>query len=127
MTVTIQSTAKHEPNVSDGARFRILSSRHGLLATQSLKSSQAEMNVQNLELQAGDTIDFVVDIIQELNSDQFLWAPMIQQVAVSDPVQKNTQTWNAIVDFHGPIKPKLTRQEQLAQVLMLTNEFWFVD
>jgi Protein of unknown function (DUF1553)/Protein of unknown function (DUF1549)/Planctomycete cytochrome C len=127
MTVTIQSTAKHEPNVSDGARFRILSSRHGLLATQSLKSSQAEMNVQNLELQAGDTIDFVVDIIQELNSDQFLWAPMIQQVAVSDPAQKNTQTWNAIVDFHGPIKPKLTRQEQLAQVLMLTNEFWFVD
>jgi hypothetical protein len=124
--VTIQSLAKHEPKVSDGARFRILSSRHGQLAATELKAAEAALNVDPIELQAGDTIDFVVDIIQELNSDQFLWAPVIQQIPAADePIQ--ALTWNATTDFVGPAKPKLTRQEQLAQVLMLTNEFWFVD
>lgn len=130
ITVSIHSLAKHEPNVSDGARFQILSSRHGRLADTKLKASEAAMNIDRIQLQAGDTLDFVVDILQELNSDQFLWAPVIQQIqtpALIGAEQYQPQNWNAIRDFAGPTLPKLSRQEQLVQVLMLTNEFWFVD
>ena len=38
MTVRIESLARHEPEVSDGVRFRIFSSRHGELARQVTQS-----------------------------------------------------------------------------------------
>jgi len=124
MRVSITSLAKHEPNVSDGVRFRIVSSQHGLLSTLSLKAAEAVMNVEQLDLQAGDTIDFVVDIVKELNSDQFLWAPVIRPL---EPASTDATYWDATRDYSGPSVRKLTKLEQLAQVLMLTNEFWFVD
>ena len=30
-------------------------------------------------------------------------------------------------DFHGPLTPPLTRWQELAQVLLMSNEFMFVD
>lgn len=124
MRIAITSLAKHEPQGSDGARFRIVSSRQGTLVSSALRAAEAALNVEQVEVQTGDTIDFVVDIINELNSDQFLWAPTIQQLDTSSADSTN---WQATRDFSGPSMRKLTKLEQLAQVLMLTNEFWFVD
>lgn len=134
MRISIQSLAKHEPNVADGARFQIFSSRHGLLATASLRAEQAELNLNSLDVEAGDTIDFAVDIIQQLNSDQYLWAPVIEQNSehqadglVGSQLETTAVTWDAARDFIGPQQPRLTDWEQLAQVLLMTNEFAFVD
>ena len=134
-TIAIESMARHEPDVSDGVRFRILSSRHGLLATAELKAAEAPLSMDALEVQAGDTIDFVVDILSELNSDQYLWSPIIRQVAVHSAGQSSTapgtesamDSWDAARDFHGPSPPRLSPQQRLAQVLLLTNEFSFID
>ena len=35
--------------------------------------------------------------------------------------------WSAAADFRGPAAQPLTAWEQYAQVLLLTNEFSFVD
>lgn len=134
MRVGVESIAKHEPDVADGARFQVVSSRHGVLASAILKADQAQLNVTSLEVQPGDTIDFVVDIIQQLNSDQYLWSPVIRQVDAQsvgespvNQVDKKSTVWDAASDFAGPSQPRLTRWEQLAQVLLMTNEFAFVD
>ena len=120
--------------MADGVRFQIHSSRHGLLASANLRAEQAELNVARLSVQAGDAIDFVVDIIQQLNSDQYLWAPVIRQIAdqiaeesTGDGLQNTLSDWDAARDFAGPSPPQLSRWEQLAQVLLMTNEFTFVD
>ncbi|MCA9194805.1 MAG: PSD1 domain-containing protein [Planctomycetales bacterium] len=126
MTVTVESVAQHEPDVSDGIRLRIISSRHGTLTEEHLRSSKASMAVERVELQPGDTIDFVVDIIQELNSDQFLWSPVIREQNEIDS-QSNLTDWDASRDFQGPVAQPLSQLEQLAQILMLTNEFQFID
>lgn len=118
MEIRIRSRAMHEPEVGDGVRFRILSSRHGLLKSVNLKASQEEMDVESIRVETGDTIDFVVDIFDGLNSDQHLWAPEIRSAEL---------VWNASRDFGGPVQPKLNSFEQLAQILMLTNELIFVD
>ncbi|MEQ1830796.1 MAG: DUF1553 domain-containing protein, partial [Pirellula sp.] len=118
MSISIRSIAKHEPTAGDGARFRILHGRLCLLQSKNLHASQANCNIDMLEVEKGDTIDFVVDILQGLNSDQYLWAPEIQST---------TSRWNATRDFVGPILPSLTPLEQLAQALLLTNELIFVD
>ena len=78
------------------------------------------MTVTNLAVKAGETIDFIVDIGTTLNNDQFLWHPVISS---------NDQTWDAREEFDGP-RPApqyLKPWEQYAQVLLLANEFAFVD
>jgi cytochrome c553 len=141
MRVSIESLARHEPDVSDGVGFRIVSSRHGMLLSQDLKASEARLDLEHLDVEAGDTIDFVVEVLQELNSDQHLWAPKIRELAITDPdtapqdprsleparAATDPRVWDAERDFVGPPPQLLNRLEQLAQTLMLTNEFLFVD
>ncbi|MFO0941717.1 MAG: hypothetical protein U0930_13255 [Pirellulales bacterium] len=110
-----------------------------MLAEAKLKATQQELNVDAIQVQPGDTIDFVVDILAELSHDQFLWAPKIERVDASNQVAKveSTKTseassasvslWDAQRDFFGPAEQPLSRLEQLGQVLMLSNEFAFVD
>ena len=82
-----------------------------------------ELNVDSLAVKAGDTVDFLVDIGNVLNSDQYLWTMAITEIKTSaEPAE-----WNSQADFTRDIPEKLTPWEQLAQVLLCSNEFLFVD
>jgi len=120
LTVNITGTLKHEPEQGDGVRAFIVSSRHGELKSVTIHKSKSDMTATNIVVKAGDTIDFIVDIGGTLNADQFLWVPVIKT---------DETTWNARAEFDGP-RPApelLTPWEQYAQVLLLANEFAFVD
>jgi hypothetical protein len=152
MTVAINSVARHEPQVSDGVRFWIISSRQGILHKAELKSGEIGLNWESIDVREGDTIDFVVDILGELNSDQFLWAPVIRRISSktvvveeeeeeeegkdAQPLSVTAQpisvtepsfSWDAKRDFRGPVSVALNPAEQLSHALLLTNEFAFVD
>ncbi len=77
-TYRIASQLTHDPDVGDGIRGFISSSRHGLVKSATVHHRTEVMNIDSIELQAGDRLDFVVDIREGLNSDQFLWAPHIE-------------------------------------------------
>jgi hypothetical protein len=118
--VDITGTLKHEPEQGDGVRGFIVSSRDGELKSADVHKAKVAMTATNVVVKAGDTIDFIVDIGGTLNADQFLWAPIIKDT---------TTTWDARAEFDGP-RPApvyLTPWEQYAQVLLLANEFAFVD
>jgi hypothetical protein len=119
-TVNITGTLKHEPEQGDGVRGFIVSSRDGELKSVKVHKSKTAMTATNVIMKAGDTIDFIVDIGGTLNSDQFLWAPVIKAEETS---------WDARAEFDGPrpAPQHLTAWEQYAQVLLLANEFAFVD
>jgi hypothetical protein len=121
-SVSIRSTAIHEVAVVDGIRCWVVSSRQGVLKSAEVRNAKSEFNIDAVEVEAGDTIDFVVDIRAELNSDQYLWAPKI-----SDLGPEAISNWDATRDFVGPKEPRLTPLEQLAQVLLMANELMFVD
>ena len=118
--VNITGTLKHEPEPGDGVRGFILSSRDGELKTATVHKTKTAMTVTNIVVKAGDTLDFVVDIGGNLHSDQFLWAPVI----TADGMK-----WDARAEFDGPrpAPQHLSPWEQYAQVLLLANEFAFVD
>jgi hypothetical protein len=116
----IASTLIHEPEAGDGIRAFIGHSGRGLLRSTPAHRSTAELNVEPLAMRAGDTVDFVVDLRDGLNSDQFLWTPTITEAG-------SGEAWDAQKEFAGPYTPPLTPWEQLAQTLLLTNEFLFVD
>ncbi len=117
--VQISGILKHEPEQGDGVRAFILSSRSGELKSVSVHQSSADMSA-SATVKAGDTIDFVVDIGGTLSYDQFLWSPSVKIGAVAHDAQK---------EFSGPNPESqyLSPWEQYAQVLLLSNEFAFVD
>ncbi len=119
--VSVRSTVTHEPAEGNGIRCRVISSRLGVLKTVEVRNGKAELNVEGIAIQPGDTLDFVTDFLGELTSDQNLWAP---RIVVPD---SESPRWDAARDFAGPPSPTLSPWEQLAQVLLMANELMFLD
>jgi len=120
-TVAVRSTAIHEVEAGDGIRCRLISGRHGVLKSATVHHARQEIDADSIAVQAGDTLDFVVDFRANLNSDQFLWSPTIRELTAP------SANWDAARDFAGPPSALLDPWGQLAQVLLLANELMFVD
>ncbi|MFN0078538.1 MAG: DUF1549 and DUF1553 domain-containing protein [Prosthecobacter sp.] len=126
----LHSTLIHEPEVGDGIRGFLSHSRLGKLRSTTLLGSKADLQLDAIAFQAGDTFDFIVDIGNGLNSDQFLWSlkitPSVTTITGAGGDSPN-DTWDAKKDFSTLLKSQLNAWEQFVQVLMLSNEFMFVD
>jgi hypothetical protein len=125
----LRSTLIHEPKVGDGIRAFVSHSRLGKLLGTKLHGSQADLSLTSIAFQKGDSLDFIVDIDIGLNSDQFLWSPQLSttQTIAGSGGDAPAEVWDAKKDFPASPKTTLTSWEQLAQVLMLSNEFMFID
>lgn len=132
VSVAIQGTIKHDHDQGDGVRARIVSDRHGVLGTWTVHKGKAETKIDPVAVETGDTLDFLVDFNANLNHDDFQWAPIIKVTggASANSSSEYPTEWNAKKEFSGPpaVPPTaLTPWEQYAQVLLLANEFVFVD
>jgi hypothetical protein len=125
-TVRITGLLKHGQKEGDGVRARIVFSRGGKMGEWTVHNGEAKTDVADIAVKKGDTIDFVVDPITNEGFDSFTWAPTLSET-VSKNGQSVTATWSASQAFRGPLPPPLTRTEQYAQALLMTNEFLFVD
>lgn len=119
MRIRIQSRLIHEHEVGDGIRGFVVSSRSGKLANAEVHKQSIELNVEMLEVEAGETIDFIVDIGNVLNTDQYLWTATLSE--------QDGDRWNSKSDFTQNLVQLLDPWEQLAQTLLCSNEFLFVD
>ena len=125
MTVSIQSELIHEPKPGDGIRAFIVSSETGLLQSVTAHQQTRQLAASSMTVKKGETIDFVVDIGDVLNSDQYLWPVSLSEAATDDVEER--LTWSSSDDFTREVIDRLTPWEQLAHVLICTNEFLFVD
>ena len=114
---------------SNGVRGWIVSDRKGVLAQWIVQGVQVATEIDGLQVEQGEQIDFVVDARDDYLQDNFTWAPNIEQVLGAEEKEAGVKAeiWNASEDFRGPSDRPLTGWERLAQVLLLTNEFSFVD
>jgi hypothetical protein len=128
LTVSITGTVRHPNEAGDGVVATIVSSRTGVLARYTLHHQSATATIEPVALQKGDTLDFVVDRHNDLNSDDFEWSPTIKDLAATG---ESPRTFDAKKDFAGvpdtPPPPPLTPLELYTQVLLESNEFLFVD
>ncbi len=123
MQVRIKSELNHQPTQGDGIRAFLVSSQGGIHHAVTIHHDVKQLDVESLDVAQGDTIDLVVDIGDVLNSDQYLWRATIEELD-SD---SHPTTWDSLADFTtGPVD-RLEGWEQLAQVLLCSNEFMFVD
>ncbi len=127
VSVVVTGSLKHEQKVGDGVQAVVWSNQLGEKARWVAVNQSVETNVLTTNLRRGESLDFIVTCRANENSDSFQWAPKL--VAV----EKNLSTmWDSARDFPKtptgqPLDTSLTPWEQLAQVLLLSNEFQFVD
>lgn len=125
MTVTVTSEITHPVPNGDGVRAFLVSSRHGVLKQADVHNRSEKFEAASLTVAAGETIDFVVDLQSNLNHEEFDWPVKIQSVGATGEPQP--AAWDSIRDFGGTPTQTADPWTQLAQVLMASNEFLFVD
>lgn len=123
MQIRVESLLKHEAAPGDGIRAFVVSNRVGILRSEKVHQRNSSLSIESLDVAAGETIDFVVDIDEQLNNDQYLWAVTIENLRGGEP----PASWDSEKDFTPKTTEKLSPLEQLVQVLLCTNEFMFVD
>jgi hypothetical protein len=94
----------------------------------SVHRSKAETKLE-LTVHAGETVDFIVDCLTNANADSYTWAPNVAFAPDAEASDLTPRTWNAKTGFDTPARNSvpLNRWEELAQVLLLSNELAFVD
>ncbi|QDT41501.1 Planctomycete cytochrome C [Gimesia alba] len=134
MTVSIKGSFKHELPQGNGVRGRVLIAGKQTLGPWTIHQKSVETNLDQVKLKKDQTIDFIVDIADNLGFDTFIWSPEIsvqpvQTAATSktDNGQQPVKHWNYSQDFREPDKIRITPWQSLAQILLLSNEFQFID
>jgi hypothetical protein len=117
--VRIEGRLQRAATAGDGVRARIVSSRQGSLGVwDATPATVAEVVVDGIALAEGEIIDFVIDPREGEGSDSFQFAPRIIETASGSLIADSAK------EFAGPA---LDAWVAFAQILLLSNEFIFVD
>ena len=97
-TVRLTGKLSHGSDNGDGVCAHIVSDRLGLIAEWVAFNNQLDTAVEGIEVQAGDSLDLVVDCRNSVTSDSFAW-----EVALTlTSAEGQQQNWSSRTDFHGP-------------------------
>ncbi|MEI7984727.1 MAG: PSD1 and planctomycete cytochrome C domain-containing protein [Armatimonadota bacterium] len=120
LVVQVKARLKHSNAGGDGVKARIVSSREGLLGEWVVHNSMTQTEVGSINVQKGDTLDFIIDPQTNDGYDATEWSPTIESA-------DGKRIWSAKSGFGPPPGEPLNRITLYAQALMMTNEFLFVD
>jgi cytochrome c553 len=131
-TLRIVAPFAHTTKEGDGIQAWVLHSRTGLLQERYLKPGQGhEFRIENVEVKAGDILTFAAGRGGNENSDSYHWTPRIEiqdspgapYTVWTDSARDFMSSGKWPVDLPRPQSPL----SQLAHVLIISNEFQFVD
>ncbi len=131
--VAVEGTLRHPSEQGDGVLAYVFSSREGELGRWAARNGETAAEVTRAEVRRGDTLDFIVGCGGDESFDNFQWAPtirVIEERAAAAVIGAGEIEWNARAGFQGPPPPRPTPLDpwaELAQALLMTNEFMFVD
>ncbi len=122
---------KRSSERGNGVRALIFSSAKGLLKEQIIAPKAAVVVECDVTAQRGESIHFVVDCIDgSTDSDSYNWTPRIERLSADGSVTLISRSDTDFCDGEGwPLnraKPQSVIS-QLAQVLLMSNEFMFMD
>ena len=99
--------------------------REWILDRQKLTSCETSLDA--VALRAGEILDFTVDCLQNPTGDGFSWSLVVRSAGPDAMHGRPLGVWDSQADFKPPPPPKLSPLEEVAQALLMTNEFMFVD
>jgi len=128
--IRLSGRLRHSNDKGDGVNGLIVSSAYGLLGEKHVQNDFKDMVFEHVAVNQGDTIDLVLEPGPTPSYDSFEWYMRVSYNRIDGEESPYRQQWEARADFSGPppappapLKP----WEQFAQVLLLSNEFMYVD
>ena len=122
-SVRVTGIIEHNTENGDGINAHILFGGSSLGSAR-VHNRNTPLATGVVTLKAGESIDFVADCGANESHDSFRWKVRIEQ-SVND---QRVRSWNSEKEFSGgPAETRLSALQQMAQALLLTNEFMFVD
>ncbi len=118
--ITVRGKLAHRNDMGDGVRGTIVSSTGGKLGQWIVKQKEERTVAANVNVKAGELIDLVVDSQGEESHDSFEWKVRIQY-------QGGGESYDSSRELPGIAPLPMAPLDQLAQALLASNEFAFVD
>ncbi len=122
-TFRITGKLRRNSEQGDGVRGRLVTDRQGVVGEWILEpvagGAEVDAEVDAVSLEAGEAVSFVVDCRENPSHDSFSWAATIEEPGSDAGVVRSDE------GFSGPAQ--LDVWDKLAQVLLATNEFAFID
>ncbi len=130
--VRLRGRLIHKNEQGDGVRARLVSNRQGLFHEWVAHASEVRTAVPEIQVGHGEVLDFIVDCRSGPAFDSFQWSPFIQALASESGDDLPRDSWSAKDDFltasqQQQPRPVIDQWALLVQVLLLSNEFVFVD
>lgn len=118
--------------IGDGFDIYVATGQGGLQKHFPFKGGPGmEIRAENIELAEGDHIDMIVHARDSNMYDEFAMAPVVWHVErTENGGLKGLSNWQGVDDFERSLPhwvTPLNAWEQYAQVLLISNEFMFVD
>lgn len=129
-TIHIYAELAHLPKEGDGVISRIVSNHQGLLGEWSAAHNAVLTTLNDLKIEKGEILDFLTVCGADPKNDTFRWSPTITMPTAEMPGMSGApMRWDAKGDFMDPSKlpTPLSAWEELAHVLLLSNEFAVID
>jgi hypothetical protein len=128
--VRIEGNIKLTEPDGDGVRARVVASGSGPAGEwiAEPKKKPEKTNVERVPVKAGETIDFVVDLRNTIEHDSFSWIVVVHFQSVGDVgAAGDPIVWDSAATFRRPRPNPTDVWARYAQVLLVSNEFVFVD
>jgi cytochrome c553 len=121
--VLVHGVVSHSNEQGDGIRMRVAGTGGKVLADVTVHNSNVPLAVPAIELAAGDYLDFVADCQSGPAHDSFS-----SRFVISQSIEGGKpRVWKSEEDFRETASPRQDPWAQLAQTLLMTNEFCFID
>ncbi len=118
--VSFQGTLEHKAKEGDGVRATLVLNASTTIKSWTAHTKKLSTKQEWIEIAEGDTLDLAVDCIETNNHDSFDW---IAEIRFQDEADASSSKDH----FSGRQPTPSTAWFQLAQGLLMTNEFCFVD
>jgi hypothetical protein len=119
--VRVRGALKHPSDQGNGVRGTIILRGSEKAGQWTAVHGETETSIDEISVQPGDTIDFVTDCLGDISNDSFEWKVRV----VSNDESRVRANSERHFSSHQP--GVLNVWEQVAQALLLTNEFCFID
>jgi hypothetical protein len=121
LDLRIRGLVRHPAEKGNGVRATIVLREKEKIGQWTVLNTSSPTHADDIHLEPGETIDFVTDSNSDADSDSFEWKVRIVST------DETRSRGNSERDFRGDRSVPLGVWEQAAQLLLLTNEFCFID
>ena len=121
-SLVIDGQLQRPEQKGDGVDGLLVSSRQGIVGSWTVPHGTQATQVRLEHVTLGEHIDFVVACRMNDGFDSYQWRATL---TLETPGAR--RIWNSEQGFHGPTAEPADLWTQLAQVLLMSNEFLYID